>query len=96
MPLYEYQCRKCGVTIEKLQKFSDSPLTRCEKCGGALERLVSSSSIKFKGSGWYITDYAKKSSPPAGNNSSGSKSESKTESAKPATPAPTKPAAETK
>lgn len=96
MPLYEYQCRKCGVTIERLQKFSDSPLTRCEKCGGALERLVSSSSIKFKGSGWYVTDYAKKSSPAAGSNSSGSKSESKTETAKPETPAPTKPAAETK
>jgi putative FmdB family regulatory protein len=61
LPLYEYQCRKCGATIEKIQKFSDPPLETCEKCGGELERLVSSPAIQFKGSGWYVTDYARKS-----------------------------------
>jgi len=62
LPLYEYACTKCGKHIEKIQKFSDAPLTECEKCGGKLERLVSSPAIQFKGSGWYVTDYARKSS----------------------------------
>jgi putative FmdB family regulatory protein len=62
LPLYEYQCLKCGALIEKIQKFSDPPLTKCEKCGGKLEKLLSAPAIQFKGSGWYITDYAKKSS----------------------------------
>jgi len=62
LPLYEYECTECGQRIEKIQKFSDSPLTKCEKCGGKLERLVSSPAIQFKGSGWYVTDYARKSS----------------------------------
>jgi putative FmdB family regulatory protein len=60
MPLYEYQCGSCGVRTEKIRKFSDPPLTTCEACGGPLEKLVSSPAIQFKGSGWYITDYAKK------------------------------------
>jgi putative FmdB family regulatory protein len=63
VPLYEYQCRKCGQRVEKIQKFSDPPLTRCEHCGGKLERLLSSPAIQFKGTGWYLTDYARKSSP---------------------------------
>jgi putative FmdB family regulatory protein len=62
LPLYEYRCRKCGTVVEKIQKFSDTPLTKCEKCGGKLEKLVSASAIQFKGSGWYVTDYARKSS----------------------------------
>ena len=62
MPLYEYQCTACGKRIEKIQKFADEPLTECPECGGKLERLLSSSAIQFKGSGWYVTDYAKKSS----------------------------------
>lgn len=62
MPLYEYECTQCGQRIEKIQKFSDSPLTQCEKCGGKLERLISSPAIQFKGTGWYVTDYARKSS----------------------------------
>ena len=62
MPLYEYQCRKCGRRVEKIQKFSDPPLTTCEACGGKLERLLSSPAIQFKGSGWYVTDYARGSS----------------------------------
>ncbi len=65
MPLYEYQCEKCGAVIEKIQKLSDPPLKRCAECGGKLERLLSSPAIQFKGTGWYITDYARKSSPEA-------------------------------
>lgn len=65
MPLYEYECLKCGDRYERIQKFSDPPLTECEKCGGQLERLVSAPTIQFKGSGWYVSDYAKKSVAPA-------------------------------
>lgn len=96
MPLYEYQCEKCGVTIEKIQKFSDAPLKKCEKCGGRLERLISSSAIQFKGSGWYVTDYAQKSSPTASASSSSAKSEAPAEAKKGSEPAPSKPAADTK
>ncbi|TAM84115.1 MAG: zinc ribbon domain-containing protein [Acidobacteria bacterium] len=63
MPLYEYRCEKCGALIEKIQKFSDPPLATCEKCGGELTRLLSAPAIQFKGSGWYVTDYARKSNP---------------------------------
>jgi putative FmdB family regulatory protein len=66
LPLYEYQCAACGERIEKIQKFSDKPLTECQKCGGKLTKLLSSPAIQFKGSGWYVTDYAKKSSTPSG------------------------------
>jgi putative FmdB family regulatory protein len=68
LPLYEYQCAKCGARIEKIQKFSDPPLIKCGNCGGRLERLLSSPAIQFKGSGWYVTDYARKSARPAGAN----------------------------
>ena len=61
MPLYEYQCAKDG-TFEQVRKFSDPPLTACPKCGGPVEKLVSAPAIQFKGTGWYITDYARKSS----------------------------------
>ena len=73
MPLYEYACEQCGQHIERIQKFSDPPLTKCEKCGGKLERLISPPAIQFKGSGWYVTDYAGKSptSPPSGSAGSG-------------------------
>lgn len=60
MPLYEYVCQKCGSHIEKIRKFSDPPLTRCEKCGGKLEQMLSSPAIHFKGSGFYVNDYARK------------------------------------
>ena len=60
MPIYEYRCTKCGHRFEAIQKVSDAPLTKCEKCKGKAERLISSPAIQFKGSGWYITDYAKK------------------------------------
>ncbi len=61
MPLYEYQCADCGKVLEMIQKFSDPPLTECPSCGGSLEKLLSAPAIQFKGSGWYITDYARKS-----------------------------------
>ena len=66
MPLYEYQCDACGTRFEKIQKFSDPPLDTCPSCGGSVKKLLSSPAIQFKGSGWYITDYAKKSSPDSG------------------------------
>ena len=62
MPLYEYKCVSCGALFEKIRKFSDPPLTKCEKCGGKLKHLLSSPAFKFKGTGWYATDYARKSS----------------------------------
>ena len=65
MPLYEYKCKKCGRRVEKIRKFSDPPLAICESCGGELEQLLLSPAIQFKGSGWYVTDYAKKSSDPS-------------------------------
>ena len=60
MPLYEYECRKCKAHIEILQKLADKPLTKCRKCGGRLEKQWSQSGFQFKGSGWYVTDYANK------------------------------------
>lgn len=71
MPLYEYQCEKCG-RFERIVKFSDPPLAACPTCDGPVAKLFSSPAIQFKGSGFYITDYAKKPSP----ESSGSKSSS--------------------
>lgn len=62
MPLYEYCCKSCGKKIEVIQKFSDDPLTVCEECGGKLEKLMSAPAIRFKGSGWYVNDYAGKKS----------------------------------
>ena len=59
MPLYEYQCEGCGEVFELIQKFSDPPLTVHEKCGGPVHRLLSAPALQFKGSGWYVTDYAK-------------------------------------
>ena len=61
MPIYEYECTKCGNIAEALQKFSDKPLTRCRHCKGKLTKLVSQSTFHLKGSGWYATDYANKS-----------------------------------
>jgi putative FmdB family regulatory protein len=61
MPLYEYACEKCGQTFEVMQKFSDEPLSSHENCGGQVQRLISAPALQFKGSGWYITDYAKDS-----------------------------------
>src|SRR5882672_7231574 len=59
MPLYEYKCHSCGDVFEIIQKFSDEPLAVHEGCGGAVERLISTSALQFKGSGWYVNDYGK-------------------------------------
>ena len=65
MPLYEYECESCGTRFEKIQKFSDPPIDVCPTCGkGPVKKLLSSPAIQFKGSGWYITDYARKSTGP--------------------------------
>lgn len=61
MPIYEYQCTNCGYDFEIVQKITDRPLKKCEKCGGRLQKLVSNSSFVLKGTGWYKTDYANKS-----------------------------------
>ena len=60
MPLYEYKCKECGLFVEKIQKVNDRPLEKCSRCGGVLEKVISSPAIQFKGTGWYVTDYAKK------------------------------------
>jgi putative FmdB family regulatory protein len=59
MALYEYQCENCGDVFELIQKFVDEPLTIHEKCGGTVHRLISAPMLQFKGSGWYVNDYAK-------------------------------------
>ena len=72
MPTYEYQCEECGELFEVRQKFSDEPLTVHEKCNGKAHRLISVPALQFKGSGFYITDYAKGSAPGAKDNGSSS------------------------
>lgn len=79
MPLYEYQCKKCRHRFEKIQKFSDPPIKKCPECGGAVEQLISSPAVQFKGSGWYVTDYAKKGAPRAHSSDSGSEKGDKAE-----------------
>src|SRR5262252_8197751 len=83
MPLYEYECQSCHRRIEKIQKFSDPPLEVCPHCGGRLEKLISSPAFQFKGSGWYVTDYAKKSDGGAGKSDQSEKSEKSDKSEKP-------------
>jgi putative FmdB family regulatory protein len=75
MPLYEYQCDACGHRFEVIQKYSDAPIDTCPKCQGAVHKLFSSPAIQFKGSGWYITDYAR-----AGKSDGGSDTGAKAES----------------
>jgi len=60
MPLYEYKCNQCGAVEEVIQKVSDKPLETCRKCGGIMHKVISSPAIQFKGSGWYVNDYAHK------------------------------------
>src|SRR5262249_43955321 len=100
MPLYEYQCSKCGRVFEVIQKFSDAPLTVHEECGGTVERLLSAPAFQFKGSGWYITDYARANAPAkneakadgksdsSGEKKTESKSETKSETKTESKPAP--------
>ena len=96
MPIYEYSCKKCGAHMEVMQKVSDKPLARHAKCGGKLEKEWSRTGFQFKGSGWYVTDYAGKKSESKDSKetketkaeSSASSSESKSDSAAKATPEP--------
>ena len=74
MPNYEYLCKKCGHRFEQIRKFSDKQLRKCPECGGVIEQVVSAPAVQFKGSGWYVTDYAKKGAGSSGS-SSGSSSE---------------------
>jgi putative FmdB family regulatory protein len=83
MPLYEYQCQKCGHRFERIQLFSARMVKKCPECGGKVEQMISAPAVQFKGSGWYVTDYAKKGS--GGSNSKAeaeSKADSKSDSAK--------------
>ncbi|MBL0732116.1 MAG: zinc ribbon domain-containing protein [Desulfosarcina sp.] len=82
MPLYEYECEKCGEIEEVLQKFSDKPLIKCKHCSGNLHKLVSHSSFHLKGTGWYVTDYANKSQHNSSEKSGKKKTVSKTEKTK--------------
>ena len=69
MPLYEYECEACAHRFEVIRRFSDPPVEACTKCGGKVKKLLSSPAIQFKGSGWYVTDYARKGSAPSSTSS---------------------------
>jgi putative FmdB family regulatory protein len=71
MPLYEYECKKCHHRFERIQKFSDPHIKKCPDCGGPVEQVVSAPAVQFTGSGWYVTDYAKKSTGTASSSSNG-------------------------
>jgi putative FmdB family regulatory protein len=64
MPLYEYECKKCGHRFEKIQLYSARMVKKCPACGGQVEQMISAPAVQFKGSGWYVTDYAKKATSP--------------------------------
>jgi putative FmdB family regulatory protein len=80
MPLYEYQCEKCGHRFEKIQKFSDKMVKKCPECGGKVEQMISAPAVQFKGSGWYVTDYANKSHAPSSDGGKDSKKDEKSKS----------------
>jgi putative FmdB family regulatory protein len=60
VPIYEYLCQKCGHKFEKIQKFSDRLIKKCPECGGPVEQTITAPAVQFKGTGWYVTDYANK------------------------------------
>jgi putative FmdB family regulatory protein len=68
MPLYEYECKKCHHRFERIQKFSDPHVKKCPDCGGPIEQVISAPAVQFKGSGWYVTDYPKKTSAASSSN----------------------------
>lgn len=78
MPVYEYECQQCHRITEALQKFSDPPLTVCPHCSGTLRKLISQSTFHLKGSGWYVTDYARKGDRPTSKTETSSASPSST------------------
>lgn len=80
MPLYEYQCKKCKHRFERIRKFSDPPIKKCPECGGSVEQLLHAPAVQFKGTGWYVTDYAGKktdSAPAAASDGSSEKTDKK-------------------
>ena len=81
MPLYEYKCSKCGTAFEVIQKIAEPPMKKCPQCGGSVKKVISAPALQFKGSGWYITDYARKGQQP-------SESETKEKTTKDTPPAP--------
>ena len=84
MPIYEYECTKCHHRFERIQKFSDPHVKSCPNCAGKVELVVSAPAVQFKGSGWYVTDYAKKSASGSSSSSNGSSEKSdKKDDAKP-------------
>jgi putative FmdB family regulatory protein len=85
VPIYEYQCTKCGEVFEAFQKITDEPLSQCKFCHSSVEKLISQSSFQLKGSGWYLTDYANRSSNGATNKPAASESSEKTTEAKAST-----------
>ena len=96
MPLYEYQCDACGARFELIRKFSDPPVTVCPKCGAEqVRKLISSPAFQFKGSGWYVTDYARKTdeSPSATKAAAESKADAKSDEKKGGAKPETKPEA---
>ena len=96
MPLYEYECKKCGKHSEKIENFKGPHLKKCPKCGGRVERLMSAPAIQFKGSGWYITDYARGSAPGGKEKTDGGSTAEKSESKTEKTESKTESKAETK
>jgi putative FmdB family regulatory protein len=80
MPLYEYLCKKCGHRFEEIRKFSDKQLKKCPECGGLIEQVITAPAVRFKGSGWYVSDYPKKGAGSA--TSSSSEGDSGTKEAK--------------
>jgi putative FmdB family regulatory protein len=93
MPLYEYKCNKCNEVFEVLQRFSDAPVKVHEGCGGKVKRLLTAPTFQFKGSGFYITDYANKHSSGPSHESNGSDGHNGNGTAKPSTPTAPSPAA---
>jgi len=91
VPLYEYKCVKCGLRFEKIESLSASEIKKCPQCGGRAERQLAAPAIQFKGTGWYVTDYAAKSPASTSESSSdGAKSASKSESKPSSEKTPTK------
>jgi putative FmdB family regulatory protein len=95
LPLYEYKCRKCGHRFEKIESMNASTTKKCPKCGAVAERMLAAPAIQFKGSGWYVTDYAGKSAAKSageaseGSSTEGSKSEESKSETKPSESKPT-------
>jgi putative FmdB family regulatory protein len=92
LPLFEYRCTSCGHRFEKIEKFNAEPEVACPRCGGQLERPLTAPALQFKGAGWYVNDYASKSS----SSSSSDKPASDSPSSSDSKPAESKPAAQTK